>query len=161
METIKYFGHIRDLILIDALETECFFDGDNLKLDVNLDGGYPTYDWVTELNCYLNQLTQIKQKVVEAIHTDYDNNGVSKDLISFYMDDCDEEFQNELIAGTDVLLPIDERLLEAHVLRRIGFYPTDNHYAVWDFRLNPQLSDQILVVMTTEKGDVINVAWES
>ena len=43
----------------------------------------------------------------------------------------------------------------------ITFYPGDNHYAVWDYMIDSENSDEIVVVHTDNKGKILDITWES
>lgn len=50
-------------------------------------------------------------------------------------------------------------------LGRIGFYPDGKYgtesFAVFDYIVDRELSNQIIVVNIDKKGNLINLAWES
>ena len=55
---------------------------------------------------------------------------------------------------------IEEQLLSKVYIRRIGFYPNDNRFAILDFHVNDEISDQILVVII-ENNMSYDITWES
>ncbi|MSS60775.1 DUF2004 domain-containing protein [Fusobacterium sp. FSA-380-WT-2B] len=46
-------------------------------------------------------------------------------------------------------------------LRRIGIYPEYEDYAIWDYILDDEISDEILVIVTDKNGEIVDITWES
>ena len=68
---------------------------------------------------------------------------------------------DNVLAGTDDSNPKEERLLSVLELDRIGFYPGDENYAVWDYTIGREIADMLVVVNTNSAGEINYVTWES
>ena len=44
---------------------------------------------------------------------------------------------------------------------RIGFYPGDEDYAVWDYTIGREFADMLVIVNTNSTGEINYVTWES
>ena len=75
--------------------------------------------------------------------------------------------ENGTLDSCDKNLPIDRQILSALKLNRIGIYPEyeniedEEYYAIWDYILDDEISDQILVIVTDKNGEIVDITWES
>ena len=63
--------------------------------------------------------------------------------------------------GTDTSKSKEERFLSALKLVRVGFYPGEENYAVWDYTIGRDITDMLVVVNTDNKGTIQYVTWEN
>lgn len=68
---------------------------------------------------------------------------------------------DKVLAGTDASKSKEERLLSVLKLTRIGFYPGDEDYAVWDYTIGREFADMLVIVNTNSTGEINYVTWES
>ena len=67
----------------------------------------------------------------------------------------------EIYKNSEQFLNKEEQVLSLLRLRRIGLYPEYEGYAIWDFVLDDEVSDEILTLQTDINGNILNIAWES
>ena len=46
-------------------------------------------------------------------------------------------------------------------MKRIGFYPDNENYAVWDYTIGREIADMVVVINTDKTGKINYVTWES
>ena len=141
---IRFFGEID--INKDYYETTIHLKDRDIQLDLNLEEVIGKKDWILEYDEYISKLSIYKEKIEEKLNENFDDWGLTKE---------------KLTEGVDKNLPIDEKLFSVINLERVGIYPGYEDYAIWDFMLDNEFSDQILVVVTDNKGEIVDITWES
>ena len=158
---ITYFGEVEINSPQETTEGKVTLDNHQIELDLNFYGGVPEYDWVAEYENYINGLEQHKADVEVAIRADYEEEGDVKEYIDFHLEELDAATVEKILAGTDTSESKEERLLSALKLVRIGFYPGNENYAVWDYTIGREIADMLVVVNTNSTGKINYVTWES
>lgn len=160
-KNITYFGKIDN-------KEEDYFEGHTTldNKDVELDLDFCNYDgdpegWSEELENYLSNLLKYKTEIDKAILKDYENGGTTNEYVRWHLDEWDAI--GDLLPNADSTETKEEQFLSLLIQRvaRIFFYPGDNHYAVWDYMIDDENSDEIVVVHTDNKGQILDVTWES
>ena len=126
----------------------------------NVDGRQE-YDWVAEYENYIKDLKQHKANVEAAIRSDYKDGGDVKEYVDFHLEELDASIIDKVLVGTDASKSKEERLLTALKLKRIGFYPGNENYAVWDYTIGREITDLLVVVNTDSTGKINYVTWEN
>ena len=73
----------------------------------------------------------------------------------------DASIIDKVLVGTDASKSKEERLLTALKLKRIGFYPGNENYAVWDYTIGKNVTDRLIVVVTDNNGNIKEITTES
>lgn len=160
-KNITYFGEVNK-------KAKDYFEG-RVTLgnkDVELDLDFCNYednpkDWSKDLENYLSNLLKYKVEIDKAILKDYENGGTTNEYVRWHLDEWDAI--DELLTNADSTESEEEQFLSLLMQRveTITFYPGDTHYAVWDYMIDNENSDEIVVVHTDNKGNVLDITWES
>ena len=157
---IKYFKNVD--FNSDYLETTIEFQNRKIQLDINSDAVLGENNWVKEYEEYISKLETFKEKIDKEIIKDFENNGVTKEWVDFHSEELIESIEeNGTLDSCDKNLPVDRQILSALKLNRIGIYPKYEDYAVWDYILDDEISDEILVIVTDKNGEIVDITWES
>ncbi len=157
---IKYFKNVD--FNSDYLETTIEFQNREIQLDINTDAVLGKDSWVKEYEEYISKLETFKEKIDKEIIKDFENNGVTKEWVDYHSEELMESIEeNGTLDSCDKNLPIDRQILSALKLNRIGIYPKYEDYAVWDYILDDEISDEILVIVTDKNGEIVDITWES
>lgn len=157
---IKYFKNVD--FNSDYLETTIEFQNREIELDINTDAVLGENNWVKQYEEYISKLETFKEKIDKEIIKDFENDGVTKEWIDFHSEELIESIEeNGTLDNCDKSLPIDRQILSALKLNRIGIYPEYEDYAVWDYILDDEISDEILVIVTDKNGEIVDITWES
>ncbi len=160
-KNITYFGEVEINSPQETNEVKVTIDSHQIELDLNFYDGVPEYDWVAEYENYTKGLKQYKADVEAAIRSDYEDGGDVKEYMDFHLEELDASIIDKVLASTDASKPKEERLLSALKLVRIGFYPGEENYAVWDYSIGREIADMLVVVNTDNTGKINYVTWES
>lgn len=157
---IKYFKDVD--FDSDYLETTIEFQNREIQLDINSDAVLGENSWVKDYEEYISKLETFKAKIDKEIIKDFENEGITKEWIDFHSEELIESIkENGTLDNCDKSLPIDRQILSALKLRRIGIYPKYEDYAIWDYILDDEISDEILVIVTDKEGEIVDITWES
>lgn len=160
-KNITYFGEVEINSPQEYNEGQIVIDNRQIKLDLNFYDGVPEYDWVAEYENYIKDLEQHKADVEAAIRADYEDGGDVKEYVDFHLEELDASIIDKVLVGTDASKSKEERLLTALKLKRIGFYPGNENYAVWDYIIGREITDLLVVVNTDSTGKINYVTWEN
>lgn len=160
-KNITYFGEVEINSPQEYNEGQIVIDNRQIKLDLNFYDGVPEYDWVAEYENYIKDLEQHKADVEAAIRADYEDGGDVKEYVDFHLEELDASIIDKVLVGTDASESKEERLLTALKLKRIGFYPGNENYAVWDYTIGREITDLLVVVNTDSTGKINYVTWEN
>ena len=132
-----------------------------IEIDLNIniqDKPKPTQ--LTEIDNFLENLNKYEEEIRKILRSDFDNNGIAKEYIEFHIEDFEDSELEPLIDKNNQEETIAEQLMSRLYIRRIGFYPNDNSHIIFDFHINHEICDEILVVIV--KSDMnYRVTWES
>ena len=163
---IKYFKNVD--FNSDYLETTIEFQNREIQLDINTDAVLGKDSWVKEYEEYISKLETFKEKIDKEIIKDFENNGITKEWVDYHSEELMESIEeNGTLDSCDKNLPIDRQILSTLKLRRIGIYPEhsyedgEEYYAIWDYILDDEISDEILVIVTDKNGEIVDITWES
>lgn len=157
---IKYFKNVD--FNTDYLETTIEFQNREIELDINTDVVLGKDSWVKEYEEYISKLEIFKEKIDKEIVEDFENDGITKEWVDFHLEELGEAIEEErLLERCDKKLSLDRQVLSIIKLRRIGIYPEYEDYAIWDYILDDEISDEILVIVTDKNGEIIDITWES
>lgn len=157
---IKYFKNVD--FNTDYLETTIEFQNREIELDINTDVVLGKDSWVKEYEEYISKLEIFKEKIDKEIVEDFENDGITKEWVDFHLEELGEAIEEErLLEECDKKLSLDRQVLSIIKLRRIGIYPEYEDYAIWDYILDDEISDEILVIVTDKNGEIVDITWES
>lgn len=157
---IKYFKNVD--FNSDYLETTIELKNREIQLDINSDAVLGKNNWVKEYEEYISKLETFKEKIDKEIIKDFENNGITKEWVDFHLKELGEAIEEEgLLKECNKKLSLDRQVLSIIKLRRIGIYPEYEDYAIWDYILDDEISDEILVIVTDKDGEIVDITWES
>ncbi|MGR3278047.1 hypothetical protein ACSYAD_23400 [Acaryochloris marina NIES-2412] len=147
MFEIPYFGKIDSQNLPDYLETEIQFDEKSVELDLNFEISSLGEVELHQIKVFLGFLPQnIKLAQNYLNHLDQDD-----ELVVEYFEchqDLVEDYGLRLELGT-------------LILTRVGIYPSNECYSVFDFTFPNDLSDRFLSVELNHDSSLIDITHES
>ena len=158
---VAYFGEIDIKPSEEEIDCEVILDKKKIYLALNLFDGVPEYDWLNEYEDYASNLLQYKKAIDDYIVRDYDSNGKAKEYIDFHVEELDKSSINKILKKTESDTTIEKRLLSVLKLERVGFYPGDDDYAVWDYTIGKNVTDRLIVVVTDNNGNIKEITTES
>ena len=84
-----------------------------------------------------------------------------KEFIDFHIEELDKSSLDKILRKTDPNTTLEKRLLSVLTLERVGFYPGENDYAVWDYTIGKNITDLLIVVVTDNNGNIKEITTEN
>ena len=150
---IPYFGEVDTDHPAESYPAKVGSGAGEILLDLNFLHGSVTDDWLTPLNHILADLPGFERKARQTIQEDFKEGGEAKEYAVFHLEEVDDMRDQIMALLEDSSKSDEERVIDALRLRRIGFYPGERTFAVWDFHIAVELTDQLLVVNLNAEGE--------
>ena len=161
-EELPYFGTIT---LSDARDYEVEnikINDNNVSIDLNFELDKINRKTLIGVRDILENLESIDKKNQNEFRNYISEDGMIREYFNFYIEGYESQQLNDYLKDADQNLPMELRLLNATKLKRVGIYPdSPNFFAVLDYRVLAEYSDQILVVILNEKGEIQKITVES
>lgn len=137
-------------------------DGKEVYVDLNFYTLRPDASgWAEVYEDYITHLAEHRRTVETALRRDFEKGGIVRKYIDCHLKELPSSILEKMLASAPPSLSPEERLLSLLSLKRIGLYPGDDAYAVWDYTPGWQYTDQLIVGNTDEAGKLEYVSWES
>jgi hypothetical protein len=158
------------LINLDALnEDYCSnleFNGKTITIDINFAKTNTEKSAMDSIKFFIENIDNFDRENIGYIQGDFDNvNGHTvKDYVTFHVEALGDEFLKKIDIASDQDDKGQQFLKKLH-LTRVGFYPDGkydtSYFAVFDYSVGKDLTNQLIVVKTDDKGNLSHLAWES
>jgi len=161
---LPYFKEINPVQLEESYDSKTIFNGEEIRLDLNFKNKEINIALLDSLKNILENIKNHDTLNRWYIDIDYKENDYVKEFIELHFTELAEEMKT-IIDFEDKTISKEKQFLKKMKLVRIGFYPDKKydsiHFAVFDYMIDPNISDQIICIGLDEKGDLLNVSWES
>ncbi len=156
-----FFGEIDFEKIKEYYEGKFFYENRKIELDLNMNRrALPTYEQLLKIDDFINNIKDFEKEARQFIDSDFKNGGIAKAYLEYYIEEFETYKLDSLIDKTNKEVSSEKQLLSKIYIQRIGFYPNDNVFAIFDFHVNHTISDQILVVIM-ENDTGYGITWES
>jgi hypothetical protein len=160
----KHFGEMDLDAVEECYEGEIEYKEKTITLDLyimaakQIEAGY-----IRAVDDFLDHLSLHEAAIRSALKKDLKVGGFTRSYVDIMLEELDEDEINDLLAGADQKLKKKEQLLSLIYLHRIGFYPEkeDESLAVFDYTLNEDLTDELLVVNISKDKQIKWITVES
>lgn len=158
-----YFGDI------DLNEEEDFFEVDasigevNFNIELDFEGEEPSVKSLDRVKQFLSQLPLHIDKSKLYINQEFDRvPGFVSDYISFFKESIEENGDvDTYIDENNPDKSTEEQLLDKFYLLRIGIYPNGDALAIFDYTIDDEYTDDLLVVYMTDEGELYGMTIEN
>ena len=135
----------------------------DIEMDLNLDDVLGEKNWVLAYDEYISKIQPLRKEIEETIRKNFKGHGIVEEWLDYHVEELQlkDSAVNRFIDEKNRNLPLKNRLFSLLNLHRIGIYPGEYDYAVWDFMLDGDLSGEILVVITDIDGNIREITWEN
>lgn len=163
---LPHFEEIDITHLDEYYNVEIEQNGQKIRLDLNFEGKETEIQLFDKIKKVIENIESENSKNRTYIASDFNNeNGDTvKEFLKFHTEQLAEEL-SEIVNFQDKSNIPEKQLMEKLKLDRIGFYPDGKYgtesFAVFDYVVDRELSDQIIVVNIDKDGKLLNLAWES
>ena len=162
---LKHFGKINIDNPEDYYDATINIAGAFIELNLDFDGQATNLKQLKKLESLIEGLAELDQKNRAFFLENYNKEELG-DEMRFYCKLCLERIKADEL-GTIIDLnadsdAINKQILEKMSLLRIGFIPQDNeNFIVFDYCIDPELTNYMLVVFYNDKIEIDYIAIES
>lgn len=164
--TLPHFG------LIDLDNIEEYYDAEveykdaEVSLDINFEESTLEQHIAMRIKYILENIEvyDIKNRVYIDANYAKENNSLVSDFVNYHLEEIGDEI------GEDINIDLeasdrDEQFIKKLKLIRLGLYPDSKSenggFAVFDYSIDPEVTDQLLVVNVDAEGNLQHISWES
>jgi hypothetical protein len=138
--------------------------GGNVPIDINADGDTFTRDMLAEIAIFISDAARFDDIAREAFKAEFTEKPEGN--VGVYLSHHAEELgAKDLLRIFGIEDPDDldiHHLLDALQLERIGLYPgAEGYVAVFDYTIDEEATDYILVVEFDREGEVYGISMDS
>ena len=138
--------------------------GGDVPVDINADDDAFTRDMLAEIGIFISDAARFDEIARDAFKAEFTEK--PEGTVGIYLSHHAEELsEKELLRIFGIEDPDDldiNHLLEALQLKRIGLYPGAERYcAVFDYTIDEEATDYILVVEFDNEGEVYGISMDS
>lgn len=164
--TLPYFGKLQTENLEEYYNVDIEFSGKEIQIDLNFEN--KTIDIVTfdKLKNFVENITKFDKQNQGYIKSDFDDEhgDTIKEYVTFHIEELGDDFLGQIDISRDNT-DKEQAFLKKLYLTRVGLYPDGkydtSYFAVFDYSVNKDLTDQLIVVKTDENGNLDHLSWES
>ncbi|MFY7758164.1 MAG: DUF2004 domain-containing protein [Flavobacterium stagni] len=121
----------------------------SIVLDIYFDNPQTNAEELQQINAFIAQIDTWDNQFCQQFKTDIQSG--TKNMIRDYF-----EFHSELVNGKS------DQFLKMTRLKRIGIFPNSpEYYAVFDYSLDPEQTDYLLVITVDKNGKILSITIES
>ena len=136
----------------EYFSSSIYIDNKEVETDLNfLHLAEVDKDSLVVVDNYLSKIDEYEKQIRELIHEDFAKNkqGFTREYIKIHLECLSEEYLEGLSKNSIDTVSMEDQLVRQIRLYRIGFYPekADKVFAVFDYRINEEESDELLVVV--------------
>ena len=164
--SLPYFGQINLNALNEYYDAVIDLNDKNVKLDINFDKTTIEKFSMDKIKPFIENIGNFDKQNKSYIDKDFnDENGDTvKEYVTFHVEELGDEFLEQINIDSNQIDKEQQFLTKLH-LTRVGLYPdgkyNTSYFAVFDYTVNKDLTNQLIVVKTDDKGNLDHLSWES
>jgi hypothetical protein len=139
--------------------------GGDVPVDINIDGDAFTRDMLAESRIFISDAARFDEFARDAFKAEFDQKPDEGTVGTYLSHHAEELGEKDLLKIFGIADPDDldiNHLLEALQLKRIGLYPgADGYVAVFDYTIDEEATDYLLVVEYDSDGEVFGISMDS
>jgi hypothetical protein len=162
--TLPFFGSVDTDSVDEYYDIEINFQGRQVQLDLNFESNKIDVKRLEKVKTFIANLDQYDANNKNAIEQDYQDEDcdTTKTYVEWHLKELDEEDLSALINFDDTSISPEIQLLKKLHLVRLGLYPdSEEKFAVFDYSINKDITDDLVVVFTDENGTLDHMTMES
>lgn len=161
---LPHFGEIEASSLEEYYDVEIEFNDENVSIDLNFEEESIDTKKLDHVKKIIEGLATYDEQNKKYIQQDYKDE--EKDTVRTYVEHHIEEIEeSELLEIIDISDKTDSKetqLIKALHLVRVGFYPhSDETFVTFDYSLDQDVTDYLVVINTDENGKLVHMTMES
>jgi hypothetical protein len=158
---LPYFKEIDISMLKDYYEVDIEFEEKKLQIDLNFEKESIVEKEMDPVVSILENLNEAILKILNYIQLDFKNGDEVNEFINFHLEELSEEELKGLFTNANSNLSKEEQFLSVIRLKRISLYPEEEIFAIFDFSIDDEVSQYLLVVKVNAQIELDHITMES
>ncbi len=160
--SMPFFGELDINNLKDYYEVDVEVNKRKFEMDLNFENGTVSNKILNKTSKLIREIDPLIESVIEYLKENREEEEAIDEYLELHLNELDDTVVSELLKNSNSNLSKKDQLYESLKLKRIGIYPEDeDEYAVFDFIIDDNLSNYILVVKLDNNVEVDEVTIES
>ena len=150
--------------LEEYYDVEINFNGHEIQIDLNFENKSINTERLDLVKEFIENISAYDTKNKKYIEQDYSNEDCDtvRTYVEHYIESFDKDELSEFIDFDNKTLTPEIQLMNSLRLVRIGFYPdSEENFATFDYSINPEIADQLVVIFMGSTGEMNYMTMES
>lgn len=149
------FGQLNPDSLNQDYDGEISLKGKTVSMDIWFANGKTDLITLDRMKEFIENLVKYDDIARKEQKKDFDDGGTVREYVDHHLD------LNEDDTEKDITKKQNDFLDEVH-LKRVGFYPDeDDHFVIFDYTIDQDLTDYLIVVHFQKSGHFLSLTMES
>ncbi len=161
---LPHFEELDTENLEEYYEVEIPYNNDIIEIDLNFENKTThtaRLDLVKQFIDNIPNFDAQNKKHIQADYADKDCDTV-KDYIGYHLDELDRNDLKQIVDFNLKTINPKLQLVKALHLVRVGLYPdSEDQFAIFDYSIDRNLTDHLVVIFTNEQGEMDYMTMES
>ncbi|PWS27016.1 hypothetical protein DHW03_13435 [Pedobacter yonginense] len=162
--SLPHFGDLPTENLEEYYNVDIDFNGNEIQMDLNFENKSIDRLTMDKVKHFIENIDRFDKLNKTYILNDY--NDEDADTVKFYLEHHLEEIGKDelskLINFDATTTKPEQQLLTKLILVRVGLYPENaDNFAIFDYSIGREITDYLVVIITNEKGELVNMTMES
>jgi hypothetical protein len=161
---LPHFGHLDIDKLEEYYDVDTDFNGTSIQIDLNFNQPTIAVERMEMVKRFIENIRIYdlgNKKYIENDYNDEDADTV-KTYLEYHLEELGEDELEDLVEPGSKPATYEKQLLKKLHLVRVGIYPEgEDQFAIFDYSLGSDITDQLVVINTDENGNLVYITMES
>jgi uncharacterized protein YpmS len=161
---LPHFGDLDPNNLEDYYEVEIDFNGQKIQIDLNFEQNKIDLKRLDIVKQFIGNIAAFNKANKKNIEQDYadENRDTVRTYVEHYIEYFDSEEISRFVDLNNTEATLESQLIDSLKLIRIGLYPDEEeNFAVFDYSIDTEITDQLVVIFAYPSGEMSFMTIES
>jgi hypothetical protein len=162
--SLPHFADLNPSNLEEYYDVDIEFNGQEVQIDLNFENKSIDPGRLEIAKWFIENISVFDTKNKQYIEQDYadEERDTVRSYVEHYMDYFDNEELSTFIDFDNKAISPEVQLIKALRLIRIGLYPnSEDSFATFDYSIDPDTTDQLVVISIRSNGEMNYMTMES
>jgi hypothetical protein len=162
--SLPYFGGLDPNNLEEYYDVDIDLVGKKIQLDLNFENKKINTKLLDTVKHFIDNISDFDSINRQHIKQDYENGDydTAREYVEYCIDECSKDELSDFIDFDNNAVSPEVQLINSLQLVRIGFYPdSEESFATFDYSISPEITDQLIVILTHSTGVMNYMTIES
>ena len=162
--SLPHFGELDTRNLEEYYDVDIHFNGQKIQIDLNFETNSIDTKRLSIVKQFMDNISEFDKKNKKYIEHDYANEDfdTAKTYAEHHIENLDKDELSKFIDFRNKATSAEIQLLNSLRLIRIGYYPdSEENFATFDYSIDPEITDQLVVIFTYPTGELNYMTMES